>query len=353
VPTRHAEAVNIAPVVATVTPDPAVPFDWRDGERLIRFGRGAIGDAHELLGADYVLLTTERAAATAPTVVAAARAVHHVGPGRVDEIAAALRAPLRAERVARRLVALGGGRVIDTAKALAAADPPRHVGAIPTTLSGAEMTSIHRQIQGVPPGTPGVRPATVINDPALCASQPEAELAASALNALGHCVEAPLTPLCNPVGTLAAHAGARLIAEGFGREGEPDRDALALAALLAGYAISAGGYGLHHVVAQTLVRLAGIGHGQANAALLPHTLGALQRRFPERLSQFAAALSEDPSSFAARLAQRAGSTRLRDLGMAREQLGQCADAASQRGELAMTAPAADRAELLALYEAAW
>ncbi len=48
------------------------------------------------------------------------------------------------ERVgSSRLVALGGGRVIDTAKAIASVTGAE-VAAIPTTLSGAEMTGIHR-----------------------------------------------------------------------------------------------------------------------------------------------------------------------------------------------------------------
>ena len=41
-------------------------FTWRDGERTIRFGRGALDDAPGLLGEGYLLLTTERALAAAP-----------------------------------------------------------------------------------------------------------------------------------------------------------------------------------------------------------------------------------------------------------------------------------------------
>ncbi len=35
-------------------------FTWRDGDRTIRFGRGALDDAPGLLGEGYLLLTTER-----------------------------------------------------------------------------------------------------------------------------------------------------------------------------------------------------------------------------------------------------------------------------------------------------
>src|SRR5947209_304490 len=115
------------------------------------------------------------------------------------------------------------------------------------------MTAVHRHAAGVAVDTPRVRPAIVLNDPELSASQPVDQLAESAANALGHAVEGPLTPLANPVAELAALEAARLIARGFSQS-EPDRDALALGALLAGYSIGSAGYGLHHVLAQTLAR---------------------------------------------------------------------------------------------------
>ena len=44
-------------------------FTWRDGERLIRFGRGTAAEAVDLLGGPgYLLLTTERAEAALPAV---------------------------------------------------------------------------------------------------------------------------------------------------------------------------------------------------------------------------------------------------------------------------------------------
>jgi alcohol dehydrogenase class IV len=316
-------------------------FRWNDGERVIVFGHGSLAQAGELLGAGYTLVTTERAEAKAPEVVAGADTVHHVGPGRVDEVAGALRPSVGGEL----LVALGGGRVIDVAKALAAADPPRRAAAIPTTLSGAEMTAIHRHAAGVRADAPRVRPAIVLNDPALSASQAVPELAASALNALGHAVEGPLTPLSNPVASLAAAEATRLVARGFD-VGEPDRDALALGALLAGYVIGSTGYGLHHVLSQTLVRFASIGHGPANAIMLPHSLVALERRFPDAALGGLAVLAE-------RLCELTGATRLRELGVTEDELDHCAEEAAARLELHMTPPAADRAELRELYAAAY
>jgi alcohol dehydrogenase class IV len=320
------------------------PFTWRDGERLVRFGRGALAEAPGLVSVPYALLTTPRARAASPALVAGAVAVHLVPDGLVDEVSAAL----RPEVGAAVLVALGGGRVIDVAKALAAADPPRRVVAVPTTLSAAEMTTGHRLPTGVSADTPRVRPAVVVNDPALSASQPEPGLVASAMNALGHAVEAPLTPLANPVATMAADRAARLILGAL--EGpDPDRDALALGALLAGYAMDSAGYGLHHVVSQTLVRVAGVGHGPANAAMLPHTIPALAARAPAPAAERLERLREG----AARLAPRAGAARLRDVGVQRGIIARLAERAAERPELAQTPPAAAADELAALYEAAW
>ena len=87
--------------------------------------------------------------------------------------------------------------MIDTAKAIASVTGAR-VGAVPTTLSGAEMTSLHRKIEGREQG-PSVRPVLVIGDPALMCSLPEPALRASALNALAHGVEALYGPRANPV----------------------------------------------------------------------------------------------------------------------------------------------------------
>lgn len=328
------------------------PFRWQDGERLVVFGRGRVSEAAELLQSDYVLLTTPRASGMAPGLADRAAAVHHVPSGRVDELAAELRGQVRGEL----LVALGGGRVIDTAKALAACDPPRRVAAIPTTLSGAEMTPIHRHASGVPPDTPRVRPTLVLNDPELSASQSVAEMAQSAGNALGHAVEGPLTPLTNPVAALAAIDAAQFLDMGFSSD-QPEasaRDQLALGALLAGYVIGSTGYGLHHVMSQTLVRFAGIGHGAANAIMLPHTLRALKRRSNSHfLTRLEEALNRDPVELAERLRDLGGTTTLRDAGVTEEQLARCVNEAAQRAELQMTAPAADPAELRELYQAAY
>ena len=326
-------------------------FTWHDGERTIRFGRGAIADAPQLLGTGYALLTTPRAEASAPEVVAGAASVHHVATGFVDELAAELLDAVDAELV----VALGGGRVVDTAKAIAAArGGTSRAAAIPTTLSAAEMTRVHRHAAGVDASTPRVRPAIVINDPDLCASQPTPELAASAANSLAHAVEGPVTVLASPVPSLAGREAARLTAVAYAHEpDDPDREALALAALLSGYAFDSAGYGLHHVLSQTLVRVGGAGHGKANAAMLPHTAAALRKRAPAELAALDAAIGRSVEPLAGELAVLAGADGIRRIGVPQERLDDCAAAAARRAELELTPPRADEAELRALYADAW
>ncbi len=282
----------------------------------------------------------------APDVGEQAGDIFEVGPGRVDELSAELVGHVGP---VRRIVALGGGRVVDTAKALAAVRELRSralVAAVPTTLSAAEMTAVHRRAAHSDRSLPGARPAIVVNDPALSASQPLAELAASAANALAHAAEGPATVRASPVPALAGAEAARLIAQAYdGRGDEPDRDALALAALLSGYTIDSAGYGLHHVMSQTLARLAGVPHGSANAVMLPHTLVALLDR--------GAPAAGDHVALATELARRAGAVSLRELGVDEATLDSCAAAAADRAELDATPPRPDRDELRALYAAAY
>ena len=121
-------------------------FTWKDAERTIVFRRGALEDAPALLREhgweEFELLSTPRALAAAPDELATG-VVHHVPAASVPEAAAAIIDAVPA----KDLVALGGGRVIDAAKAIAAVRGTRAC-AIPTTLSGAPMTTIHRLPDG-------------------------------------------------------------------------------------------------------------------------------------------------------------------------------------------------------------
>lgn len=321
-------------------------FTWVDAERTIRFGSGVVGEAGQLLAdhgfEGYALLTTERARAAAPAIAAGASLELTIPPGGVPEAAAAVRDGVGG----RPLVALGGGRVIDAAKAIAGADG-LGCAAIPTTLSGAELTRIHRMPAGVEEFTL-VRPRLVVADPRLMASQPLPALAASAMNALAHALEALYVPLRNPVADAAALEAAELIGGGL-RSPEPDHARLALGSLLGAYALGATGLAVHHVVCQTLVRVAGTPHADTNAVMLPHTLNLMEGRVPEAIGRFRSRLGTDPADLAAR-AGVPGT--LAELGVGEERLGEVVEAAVARPQLANTPQPPGREELLAYLKAA-
>jgi maleylacetate reductase len=317
----------------------AESFTMRDGERIIRFGEGSVAEAPDLLrqsgfGA-YTLLTTERAARSAPLDPAA---IVHVPPGLVDELSAEL-LPQAGERP---LVALGGGRVIDTAKAIAGVTGAP-LAAIPTTLSGAELTPFHRLPAGVE-GARMVRPSLVVADPLLMASQPGPELWASAMNALAHGMEALYTPLANPVAESVALRGAAAI---FAEE-------LALGAVLCGWASGMSGFAVHHATCQLLVRTAGSPHAQTNAVMLPHFAGLMSMRVPGVMGELAQALGDpesDPEAAAGRVAKlsaRSGHVRLRTLGVEEEHLPPVAAAVMEHPALGNTPEPPTEDELLAL-----
>ena len=301
-----------------------IAFTWRDGDRTIVYGEDAVS-ALRRLGWDsgLTLLTTPRAD---PGIMPALT----VGEGQVPDLAARL----LPEAGGGRLLAWGGGRVIDVAKAIASVTGAR-VGAVPTTLSGAEMTSLHSKIEGREQG-PSVRPVLVIGDPALMCSLPEPALRASGLNALAHGVEALYGPRANPVATIVALRGAQLIAGG-------DR---ALGALLCAYAVDSAGYAVHHVLCQTTVRVAGTGHAQTNAAVLPATITVMLRRAPEAMADLATALEVSADDLVARVDELGGHARIDIDTPAREAV---VDAALRRPELADTpGPEMTRAELLGM-----
>ena len=326
-------------------------FTWVDGERLIRFGFGALDEAPALAQqrgfAGYVLLSTERALAQAPAGLGeAAGAVLNVPPGPVPDAAAAVRVDVGG----RPLVAFGGGRVIDAAKAIAGADG-LDCAAVPTTLSGAEMTRFHRMPAGVE-GYALKRPTLVVADPDAIGSAPAEELAASAMNALAHALEALYGPLANPVATMAALRAAELIRSGLA-PAEPRSEALALGSLLGAYAMDSAGFAIHHALCQTIVRTLGTPHAQTNAVVLPHCVRAMTARAPEPLAGFAAALGSDDAAGAVEgLAARAGVTRLSELGVERGDLDRIVTEARGHPAYANTPQAPDASELMRLLEAA-
>lgn len=330
-------------------------FLWRDAGRTVVFRAGGVGDAPKLLGehgmGSFELLSTARHLDGAPGLVAAAAGVHEVPDGGVPEAAAALLGSVGSAN----LVALGGGRTIDAAKAIAAVSGAR-VAAIPTTMSGAEMTGIHRLPAGSEDKAKALaRPDLVIADPAAMTSAPEPELRASSMNALAHGADSLYTPFANPVSEMTALRGAELIAASLDEDpAERSRDALALGSILCGYAIDSGMFALHHVMCQTLVRVCGSPHAGTNAAILPRAMAFMVPRTPDNLQPLATALGTQPDALEPRILELGGNPPgLGDQGADRSKLPEALESMQLRPELAFAPEPPILPELEALIESAW
>lgn len=330
-------------------------FVWRDAGRTVVFHREGVGEAPEILREQgfthFELLTTPRHLAGAPELESAAAAVHAVPSGQVPDAAAGLLDRARSNQ----LVAHGGGRVIDTAKAVASVSGAR-VAAIPTTLSGAEITSIHRLPAGAEQRVSAlVRPQLAIADPEAMTGLSEQALRASAMNSLAHGADSLYTPFANPVSRMTAFRGAALMAAALDQErGQRDRADLALGSVLCAYAIDSALFGMHHVICQTLVRVCGTPHAETNAAMLPETMAFMAPRAPKELAELAGAIGTDAERIGERIRDLGGNPAgLGDLGADRGRLGEALDAMLARSELNFTPKSPNRAQLEELIERAW
>lgn len=132
---------------------------------------------------------------------------------------------------------------------------------------------------------------------------------------------------------------------------------LALAALLAGYAIGTTGLAVHHAVCQTIVRTCHTAHAETNAVMLPHSARFMAERAPSAIGEFARALGDPagkPGSAADRIAALAaptGVTRLSDLGVTAAGLDKVSDAAARHPAITKTPGGVTAAQIRDLLRA--
>ena len=198
------------------------------------------------------------------------------------------------------LVAAGGGAAIGLAKIIAR-DRALPILAVPTTYSGSEATAIWGMSEGERKFTgkdARVLPRTIVYDPDLTLGLPAAVSAASAMNAIAHCVEGLWVSDRTPFLTALASDATRRFAEHLPRviaDGS-DRDARAeclIAAWLAGTVLTAG-TALQHKLAHVLGGL-GLPHAETHAIILPHVTRFNLAAAPEAHARLAEALSGDPA----------------------------------------------------------
>ena len=222
-----------------------------------------------------------------------AGAVIHV-PRAVAQAGLAAAEAARADGV----VAAGGGSAIGLAKIIAR-DTGLPIIALPTTYSGSEATPIWGMSEGERKFTGkdvAVLPRVIVYDPDLTLALPAPVSAASAMNAIAHCVEglwvADRTPYLMALATDAARRfGAhlpRVIADGNDREA---RGECLVAAWLAGVVLTAG-TALQHKLAHVLGGL-GLPHAETHAIILPHVTRFNLAAAPDARARLADALGGD------------------------------------------------------------
>ncbi len=169
--------------------------------------------------------------------------------------------------------------------------------AIPTTYSGSEVTGFCGiTIDGVKRMHTSLNmlASTVIYDPLLTLGLPADVSAASAMNALAHCVDAIYVPTVDPVTVLAAVEGARVIAQAaprvIARPGDVQaRAELLYGAYLGGVALT-GGFALQHGLAHVLGGSFNIAHGLSHTLVLPYVAHYNSGYAPQPLQRLADAI---------------------------------------------------------------
>jgi alcohol dehydrogenase class IV len=344
------------------------PFVYDALPGRVVFGPGEFSRARdeiERLDAERVLLIADRSGSSWADRLAA-----DLGPrlvARIDKVlphvpiesAEAARALARAAR-ADTIVTLGGGSATGLGKAIALA-MPLPILAIPTTYAGSEMTPIWGLTQEGRKETgrdPRVQPRTVIYDPLLTLTLSPGIAGPSGMNALAHCVEAVYADGANPVITLMALEGVRILSASLpavvAAPDDIDARADALAgAYLAGASFAAAGSGIHHKICHVLGGAYNLPHAEMHTVILPHSIAFMTPRVPSAIARIGTALGEDDVAGAVfDLASRIGApTDLASIGMRADDLDEAADlvADAARGGTIPVSREAIRALLAAAY----
>lgn len=197
------------------------------------------------------------------------------------------------------IIGIGGGSPLDAAKAVAvfAANgielydifkgsypvDPLSIVAIPTTAgTGSEVTpysilTLHKEQTKRSFSSTKVFPKTAFLDAAFTQSLPFEVMAATAIDALSHCIEGYISNRASEISDYIALEGIRIIAGELKalKKGDLDfaaRERLLFASMLAGIVISHTGTTIVHSMGYQLTYFKNIPHGKANALLLAEFL---------------------------------------------------------------------------------
>lgn len=375
------------------------------GPTKVNSGPGAVaslGTEVSLLGRSRALVLTDPGVRAAGLADLALKSLGGFCAGVFDQIPqdtslATVDAAVEAARDLKSdlIISVGGGSVIDTAKAVAitlheggrAID---HIGVmrlnhaitphvvIPTTAgTGSEVTPVaviknHEVGRKVYIIEHALFPQAAILDPAFVAGLPPMLTAGTGLDALTHAIEALMSVRSNAVcDGLALHA-VRLIADNL-----PEcvahggnltaRGDMQAAATLAGWAFAIAQVALAHGMAHTVGALYGVPHGTACGIVLPHVMRFNAEHCTGALVNVAQALGVDTHQLAPLEAALAAAEaveglmrrighplRLRDVGVPEDAIFEAgAHAVADPACIFNPRPVTDPGQVAELFEAAW
>jgi len=332
-------------------------FTWANRPRILyKAGvREELGFEMEKLGGTKVVLYTDKGlvqAGVAQMVIEAIKASSLELVGVYDKIVQDARIELINEGAAfyRKcgadcMVVVGGGSVMDTAKAInimigeghedfsplaeqvglfdGAQPLPPHI-AFPTTAgTGAEVTYAMVVLNDIAKakvavGHPYCTPDIAMLDPELTVKLPPKITAFTAMDAMTHAIEAITTVSANPISDgLGLHA-VRLITkylpEVMKNPGNVEaRGYLLIASTMAGMSFINAFTGGVHATAHALGALYGIPHGLANSIMLPVVMTFNQEEKPERFALIADAMGVRVDGMTPEQAARAAVQAVKDL----------------------------------------
>jgi alcohol dehydrogenase class IV len=291
------------------------------------------------------------------------------------------------------VVSVGGGSVIDTAKAVAAClgaggkaidhvgvhqlrgEPVPHV-VVPTTAgTGSEVTNtavIHHKELGrkVYIVDDKLIPATAILDPSLTTGLPRGLTASTGMDALTHAVEAVVSKQANPISEGLALQAIRMIVQYLPAVvARPDdleaRVQMQIASSIAGSAFSVAGVGLVHGMSHALGARVRVPHGTANGILLPHVMSWNTAQAAAKLALVARAAGVEASGGDAELAAAGAAAisallvrighpqKLSEVGVKQDDLAACAELALTDGATSTNPrPPRSAQDIVAVYQQA-